>query len=91
MTHLDIIDNQKVKLADEIQERLSGADAVKFATGYLYLSGFYEIADQLGDLEEAKILVGDTLNRQTIEALAQSLRSEGCAGSRRARRNLRAP
>ena len=76
MSHLDIIDNQKIKLADEIQERLSGADAVKFATGYLYLSGFYEIADQLGDLEEAKILVGDTLNRQTIEALAQSLRSE---------------
>jgi superfamily II DNA or RNA helicase len=76
MAHFDIIDNDKVKLAEEIKNRLGGADAVKFATGYLYLSGFYEIADQLGNLEEAKILVGDTLNRQTVEALAQSLRSE---------------
>ena len=72
----DIIDNQSRRLSDEINDRLSASKSVKFATGYLYLSGFYEIADRLGEIEEARILVGDTLNRQTVEALAQSLPGE---------------
>lgn len=74
--YFDIIDNQERQLSDEINDRLEASQAVKFATGYLYLSGFYEIADKLADLQEVQILVGDTLNRETIEALAQSLPSE---------------
>lgn len=76
MAHFDIIDNQTRQLSDEINDRLDASRAVKFATGYLYLSGFYEIADRLTGLEEARILVGDTLNRETVEALAQALPGE---------------
>ena len=76
MSYFDIIDNQKRKLVDEINDRLAGSQSVKFAAGYLYLSGFYEIADRLGGLDEARILVGDHLNRDTIEALAQALPGE---------------
>ena len=76
MPHADIIDNQTRQLSDEINDRLAGSQSVKFAAGYLYLSGFYEIADRLGGLNEARILVGDHLNRDTIEALAQALPDE---------------
>jgi superfamily II DNA or RNA helicase len=91
MTYSDIIDNQARKLGDEINERLSASRAVKFATGYLYLSGFYEIADRLGNLEEARILVGDTLNRETIEALAQSLPGEDQLESELKKRQFESP
>lgn len=76
MPHRDIIDNQDRKLSEEINDRLGASQSVKFATGYLYLSGFYEIAERLGELKEVRILVGDTLNRETIETLAQSLPGE---------------
>ena len=76
MSYFDIIDNQKRKLVDEINDRLTGSQSVKFAAGYLYLSGFYEIADRLGELDEVRILVGDHLNRETVEALAQALPGE---------------
>jgi len=69
----DIIDNRKRNLKDEINDKLEGSCSVKFAVGYLYLSGFYQIADKIGDLTEAKILTGSSLNRETIEELAESL------------------
>ena len=69
----DIIDNRKLSLKDEISETLSGAERVKFAVGYLYLSGFYQIADRLEKLQEAKLLIGSNINRQLMEALAETL------------------
>ncbi|MDP3110521.1 MAG: phospholipase D-like domain-containing protein [Thermodesulfovibrionales bacterium] len=75
MPYSDIIDNRNVKLRDEINSILGSSERVKFAVGYLYLSGFYQIAEKLGELSEVKILTGDSLNRETIEELAQSLAS----------------
>lgn len=74
--YADIIDNRNRYLKDEINDRLSASSSVKFATGYLYLSGFYQIAESLAELEEAKILVGNNLNQKTIEELAQAIPSE---------------
>ena len=76
MTYSDIIDNRNRYLKDEINDRLSASKSVKFAVGYLYLSGFYQIADRLAELEETKILIGNNLNRETIEELAQALPGE---------------
>lgn len=75
MPYSDIIDNRNVKLRDEINSILGSSERVKFAVGYLYLSGFYQIAEKLGELSEVKILTGNSLNRETIEELAQSLAS----------------
>ena len=76
MPYSDIIDNRNVKLRDEINALLKSSEKVKFAVGYLYLSGFYQIAERLGELKEVKIITGNTLQRHTIEELAQSLASE---------------
>lgn len=76
MTYSDIIDNRNRYLRDEINERLSASSSVKFAAGYLYLSGFYQIADGLAELEEAKILIGNHLSRETVEELAQAIPGE---------------
>lgn len=71
--YTDIIDNRNVKLRDEINLLLANSQSVKFAVGYLYLSGFYEIAKKIGELEEAKILTGSAMNTETMEELAESL------------------
>ncbi len=72
----DIIDNRKLFLKDAINDMLEGSDKIKFAVGYLYLSGFYQIADNLERLEEAKILIGSNMNRQLMEALAETIQPE---------------
>jgi len=62
MPYSDIIDNRNVKIKDEIDALLGSSDEVKFAVGYLYLSGFHLIAEKLGSLKEARILTGNTLS-----------------------------
>ena len=72
-TFSDIIDNRSLNLKDEINDKLSGSERIKFAVGYLYLSGFYQIADKLEELKEAKLLIGSNLNKELTEALAETL------------------
>lgn len=43
MPYSDIIDNRNVKLRGEINSILGSSEKVKFAVGYIYLSGFYQI------------------------------------------------
>ncbi|KQC06525.1 MAG: hypothetical protein APR54_01615 [Candidatus Cloacimonas sp. SDB] len=73
ITRSDIIDNRKLFLKDVVNDMLAGSEKIKFAVGYLYLSGFYQIAENLEKLEDAKILIGSNLNRQLMEALAETL------------------
>lgn len=76
MPYSDIIDNRNTKLRDEVNALLGSSDEANIAVGYLYLSGFYQIAEKLGELEEVRIVTGNTLQRETVEVLAQSLASE---------------
>ncbi len=69
----DIIDNRKLFLKDVVNDMLAGSEKVKFAVGYLYLSGFYQISENLEELDGAKILIGSNLNQQLMEALAETL------------------
>lgn len=75
-TFSDIIDNRHLNLKDEILTKLDGSDKIKFAVGYLYLSGFYQIADKLENLKGAKLLIGSNINRNLLEALAESVAGE---------------
>ncbi len=59
-TFSDIIANRHLNLKDEILTKLDGSDKIKFAVGYLYLSGFYQIADKLENLKDAKLLIGSS-------------------------------
>lgn len=74
----DIIDNRSIKLKDEINTILNSSQSVKFAVGYLYLSGFYQIAEKIGELEEARILTGSALNNETMEELAETVVYQQC-------------
>jgi hypothetical protein len=65
-TH-DIIDNRNVKLIDWIQEALPGSQAAKFAVGYFFLSGL----EALANVQELRLLIGNTSSRETIEQIAE--------------------
>ena len=69
----DIIDNSHQALKNEILTKLDGSEKIKFAVGYLYLSGFYQIADKLENLQVVKLLIGSNINRDLMEALAESV------------------
>lgn len=69
MAH-DIIDNRNEKLAENIEIILSTSEKARFAVGYLFLSGLKPIRKELEKLQEIRLLIGNTTNRETIETLA---------------------
>jgi len=71
-----VIDNEKVKLLDELRLYLDGANRVSIAVGYFFMSGFAEIMDSLERVENRedpnscmRLLISPTTNRRTAEAL----------------------
>jgi HKD family nuclease len=70
----DIIDNRETQLLDRIRGELPHAEAVKFAVGYFFLSGLEAVADQLYNVRELTLLIGNTSNRETIEQIAEGYR-----------------
>lgn len=72
-TH-DIIDNRNQKLVDTINQILESSHSVNFAVGYFFLSGFLAISDQLINIKQMRLLIGNTSNRQTIEQIAEGYR-----------------
>ncbi len=70
----DIIDNRDDKLVDHIRQILPGCQAAKFAVGYFFLSGLEAVADQLTNVQELRLLIGNTSSRRTIEQIAEGYR-----------------
>ena len=70
----DIIDNRDEKLVDHIRQVLPGTQACKFAVGYFFLSGLEAVADRLDSVQELRLLIGNTSNRETIEQIAEGYR-----------------
>jgi superfamily II DNA or RNA helicase len=70
----DIIDNRNERLVDHINQILSSTEAVRFAVGYFFLSGFTSIAQKLDGVKELRLLIGNTTNRETLEQLAEGYR-----------------
>lgn len=73
MTH-DIIDNRYVKLIDELARRFPSSEKAKFAVGYFFLSGLEPLKDQLYNLQELRLLIGNTTNKETIEQISEGYR-----------------
>jgi superfamily II DNA or RNA helicase len=65
----DIIDNSKVKLVDVLKEKLSVSKRARFAVGWLFISGFKELKDEIEKLEKLEILAGSRTNKQTAEIM----------------------
>jgi len=72
-TH-DIIDNRNEKLVDHIHTILGSTARARFAVGYFFVSGLESIASQLADVQELRLLIGNTTNRQTLEQIAEGYR-----------------
>jgi len=70
----DIIDNRTDKLVDHIRQILPGSQSARFAVGYFFLSGLEAIADQLANVRELRLLIGNTSSRETIEQIAEGYR-----------------
>jgi len=70
----DIIDNRHEKLVDHINRILSSTQAARFAVGYFFLSGLTSIAERLAGVQELRLLIGNTTNRETLEQLAEGYR-----------------
>ena len=67
----DIIDNRNEKLVDNVNLILDSTERARFAVGYFFLSGFENIAVELQNLTELRLLIGNTSTRETIEQLAE--------------------
>ena len=73
MSH-DIIDNRDHKLIDELARRFPNSETAKFAVGYFFLSGLEPLREQLYNLRELRLLIGNTTNRATIEQISEGYR-----------------
>jgi len=65
----DIIDNSKVKLIDVLKEKLSVSKRARFGVGWLFISGFSELRNEIENLEKLEILAGSRTNKQTAEVM----------------------
>lgn len=65
----DIIDNSQTKLVDILKEKLSISKRARFAVGWLFLSGFKKLKDEIENLEKLEILAGSRTNKETAELM----------------------
>lgn len=71
MPHHDIIDNRSEKLIEHILRILPSSEGAKFAVGYFFLSGFEPLRNELKNVGEIRLLIGNTTNYQTLEQLSE--------------------
>ncbi|MBU0678457.1 MAG: helicase [Verrucomicrobia bacterium] len=69
-TH-DIIDNRNEKLVDHLGQMLGTSERARFAVGYLFLSGLTSVAKRVLNLQELRLLIGNTTDKETIEVIAE--------------------
>ena len=67
----DIIDNRNEKLVDHINRILPSTERAKFAVGYFFLSGLAPIEENLKNVRELRLLIGNTTNQETLEQLTE--------------------
>ena len=80
----DIIDNRNEKLVEHINLILDSTEKARFAVGYFFLSGFQSIAEELKDVKELRLLIGNATNRGDAGAACRraSTLGAGCRDCR---------
>jgi len=66
-TH-DIIDNREEILLEHVKSLLSDSVSAKFAVGYFFTSGLAPIIEEVQNLNDLKILIGNVSNKTDIPA-----------------------
>jgi len=75
VTEDDVIDNRSVVLRDELLKILPHTDKASIAVGYFFVSGFASISAALKGVTKARILISNTTNIMTAEALIESIQN----------------
>ena len=65
----NVIDNDKVILKDELETILPKTSTASIAVGYFFISGFAAILKALKKTDKIKLLISDTTDQKTAEAL----------------------
>jgi len=68
----DIIDHSSTGVAERLGEFFDdGAIAARFAVGYLFFKGIVSLADDIATLPEVYLLIGNVVNRLTVEQMQE--------------------
>jgi len=70
-TH-DIIDNREEVLLEHVKNLLRNSVSAKFAVGYFFTTGLQPLMEEIQNLNELKILIGNVSSKRTIEQLAEA-------------------
>ena len=71
----NVIDNDQVKLKDELLKILPKTDDASIAVGYFFISGLSIIIHTLKDVEKVRLLISNTTDKTTSEALIEGFQS----------------
>jgi superfamily II DNA or RNA helicase len=71
----NVIDNKKVILKDELLKILPKTGNASIAVGYFFISGLSAIIKPLKDVDKVRLLISNTTDKKTAEALIEGFRS----------------
>ena len=71
----NVIENNKIKLKDELLKILPKTDNASIAVGYFFISGFSVIINALKDVDKIRLLISNTTDKTTSEALIEGFHS----------------
>ena len=71
----NVIDNKKVILKDELLKILPKTGDASIAVGYFFISGLSAIIEPLQDVDKVRLLISNTTDKNTAEALIEGFHS----------------
>jgi PLD-like domain len=71
----NVIDNKKKLLREVLLTTLPQAESASFALGYFFISGFNVIIEPVKHLKKFRLLISNTTNQSTAEALIEGFKT----------------
>jgi HKD family nuclease len=71
----NVIDNKRKLLRDVLLTTLPQAESASFALGYFFISGFNVIIESVKHLKKFRLLISNTTNQSTAEALIEGFKT----------------
>jgi len=75
VTDSNVIENDKIKLEKVLLDILPNVESADFALGYFFISGFNVIIEPVKKLKKLRLLISNTTNRPTAEALIEGFKT----------------
>ena len=71
----NVIDNKRKLLRDVLLSTIPQAETASFALGYFFISGFNVIIESIKHLKKFRLLISNTTNQSTAEALIEGFKT----------------